>query len=168
MDIPKFLIKYSSLCWILMIFLSCEEDFQDFPIISYNPCDIEEVSINLNIITDFECQSNFILDNVETVRNPSETPLNTSNFVGLYTDTQEPTDFIEIDYGSPIDLSTNTVFKIKVKTEISGELRVMMDGGTSEAVIQSQNVNGDNGWGIYIFDFIWIWVVYYLNFIVNS
>ena len=153
MDIPKFLIKYSSLCWILMIFLSCEEDFQDFPIISYNPCDIEDVSINLNIITDFECQSNFILDNVETVRNPSETPLNTSNFVGLYTDTHEPTDFIEIDYESPIDLSTNTVFKIKVKTEISGELRVMMDGGTSEAVIQSQNVNGDNGWGIYIFDF---------------
>ena len=30
-----------------------------------------------------------------------------------------------------------------------------MDGGTSEAVIQSQNVNGDNGWGIYIFDFSW-------------
>ena len=81
--------------------------------------------------------------------------MNTSNFVGLYTDTQEPTDFIEIDYGSPIDLSTNTVFKIKVKIEISGELRVMMDGGTSEAVIQSQNVNGDNGWGIYIFDFSW-------------
>ena len=65
-------------------------------------------------------------------------------------------DFIEIDYGSPIDLSTNTVFKIKVKTEISGELRVMMDGGSSEPVVQSQNVNGDNGWGIYIFDFSWV------------
>ena len=138
-----------------MIFLSCEEDFQDFPLISYNPCDIEDVSINPNFITDFECQANFILDNVETLRNPSETPLNTSNFVGLYTDTQEPTDFIEIDYGSPIDLSTNTVFKIKVKTEISGELRVMMDGGSSEPVIQSKNVNGDNGWSIYIFDFSW-------------
>ena len=155
MDNLNFFLKYSLLFLILMIFLSCEEDFQDFPTISYNPCEIEDVSINPNFITDFECQSNFILNNVETVRNPSETPLNTSNFVGLYTDTQEPTDFIEIDYGSPIDLSTNTVFKIKVKTEISGELRVMLDGGSSEAVIQSQNVHGDNGWGIYIFDFSW-------------
>ena len=149
----NFPLKHSLLFLILIISLSCEEDFQDFPTISYNPCEIENVSINPNFITDFECQANFILDNVETVRNPSETPLNNSNFVGLFTDTQEPTDFIEIDYGSPIDLSTNTVFKIKVKTEISGELRVMMDGGSSEPVIQSQNINGNNGWGIYIFDF---------------
>lgn len=149
----NFPLKHSLLFLILIISLSCEEDFQDFPTISYNPCEIENVSINPNFISDFECQANFILDNVETVRNPSETPLNSSNFVGLYTDTQEPTDFIEIDYGSPIDLSTNTVFKIKVKTEISGELRVMMDGGSSEPVIQSQNINGNNGWGIYIFDF---------------
>ena len=112
MDILNFFLRHSLLFLILMIFLSCEEDFQDFPVISYNPCEIDDVSINPNFITDFECQSNFILDNVEIVRNPSETPLNTSNFVGLYTDTQEPTDFIEIDYGSPIDLSTNTVFKI--------------------------------------------------------
>ena len=151
----NFLTKYFLFFFFLMIFSSCEEDFQDFPTINYNTCDTEDVSINPNFITDFECQANFILNDVETVRNPSETPLNTSNFVGLYTDTQEATDFIEIDYGSTIDLSTNTVFKIKVKTEISGELRVMMDGGSSEPVIQSQNVNGDNGWGIYIFDFSW-------------
>ena len=155
MNSLNFSLKSSLLFLILIIFLSCEDDFQDFPVISYNPCDLEGVIINPDIITDFECQSNFILDNVETVRNPSENPLNTSNFVGLYTDTQEPTDFIEIDYGSSIDLSTNTVFKIKVKTEISGELRVMMDGGLSEPVVQSQNVNGDNAWGIYIFDFSW-------------
>ena len=85
MDNLNFFLKYSLLFLILMIFLSCEEDFQDFPTISYNPCEIEDVSINPNFITDFECQSNFILNNVETVRNPSETPLNTSNFVGLYT-----------------------------------------------------------------------------------
>ena len=151
----NFLTKYFLFFFFLMIFSSCEEDFQDFPTINYTTCDTEDVSINPNFITDFECQANFILNDVETVRNPSETPLNTSNFVGLYTDTQEATDFIEIDYGSTIDLSTNTVFKIKVKTEISGELRVMMDGGSSEPVIQSQNVNGDNGWGIYIFDFSW-------------
>ena len=135
--------------------MACEEDFQDFPEISYNPCDLEDVSIIPNIITDFECQTNFVLENIETVRNPSETPLNLSKFVGLYTDTSEPTDFIEINYGAPIDLSTNTVFKIKVKTEFSGELRVMLDGGFSEPVIQSQNINGDNGWDIYSFDFSW-------------
>ena len=109
----KFFLKYSLLFLILMIFLSCEEDFQDFPTISYNPCEIEDVIINPNFITDFECQSNFILNNVETVRNPSETPLNTSNFVGLYTDTQQPTDFIEIDYGSPIDYQQIPFLKLK-------------------------------------------------------
>ena len=51
MDNLNFFLKYSLLFLILMIFLSCEEDFQDFPTISYNPCEIEDVSINPNFIT---------------------------------------------------------------------------------------------------------------------
>ena len=46
-------------------------------------------------------------------------------------------------------------FKIKVKTEVSGELRVMLDGGTSTPVYISENIVGDNGWTIYSFDFSW-------------
>ena len=54
MDNLNFFLKHSLLFLILMIFLSCEEDFQDFPTISYNPCEIEGISINPNFITDFE------------------------------------------------------------------------------------------------------------------
>ena len=149
----NFYIKTCAVFFILLIQLSCEDEFQSFPNIIYSPCQDSNVLTDPYIISDFECQANFSLDNVETQRNPSETPLNTSKFVGMYTDTQGPIDFIEIDYGVPIDLSNNTVFKIKVKTEISGELRVMLDGGSSENVYISQNVEGDNGWAIYSFDF---------------
>ena len=73
----------------------------------------------------------------------------------MYTDTSNPTDFIGIDIDGAIDLSKNSVFKIKVKTEISGELRVMLDGGASNPVFISKDVEGNNGWAIYSFDFSW-------------
>ena len=140
---------------MLLICVSCEDKFKNFPIINYSPCDDNSVIIDPNIISDFECQSNYAMNQVQSVRNPSETPLNSSKFVGMYKDTSSPTDFILIDIGGKIDLSRNSVFKIKVKTEISGELRVMLDGGTSNPVFISKDVEGDNGWVIYSFDFSW-------------
>ena len=139
----------------IIICISCEDKFKSFPLINYTPCEENDVVFNPNIITDFECQSNFILNNVEPVRNPSESPFNTSKFVGKYIDTPGPHDFISINFDSAIDLSENTVFKIKIKTEISGELRVMLDGGDSPPVFISKTIDGDNGWGIYNFDFSW-------------
>ena len=153
----KLILNLSYFTTILSVFIciSCEDEFKSFPIINYSPCEDTNVIIDTNIINDFECQSNFAINEVESVRNPAETPLNSSKFVGIYTDTFNPTDFIAIDFDSTIDLSKNSVFKIKVKTEISGELRVMLDGGTSNPVFISKEIDGDNGWSIYSFDFSW-------------
>ncbi len=148
-------LNHFSIFLVLLICVSCEDEFKRFPIINYSPCEDNSVIIDQNIISDFECQSNYAINEVESVRNPSETPLNSSKFVGMYTDTSGPTDFILIDIDDTIDLSKNSVFKIKVKTEISGELRVMLDGGTSNPVFISKDVEGDNGWVIYSFDFSW-------------
>ena len=150
-----YFLNYSTVLLILLIFVSCEDEFNHFPVINYSPCDDSNVIINPNIISDFECQSNFFLNDVVSLRNPTETPLNSSKFVGMYTDTSNPTDFIGIDIDGAIDLSKNSVFKIKVKTEISGELRVMLDGGASNPVFISKDVEGNNGWAIYSFDFSW-------------
>ena len=148
-------LNHFAIFFVILICLSCEDKFKSFPIINYNPCEDNSVIIDPNIISDFECQSNYTINEVELVRNPSETPLNSSKFVGIYTDTSSPTDFILVDIDGAIDLSKNSVFKIKVKTEISGELRVMLDGGTSNPVFISKDVEGDNGWAIYNFDFSW-------------
>ena len=150
-----YFLNYSTVLLTLLIFVSCEDEFNNFPVINYSPCDDSNVIINPNIISDFECQSNFFLNDVVSLRNPTETPLNSSKFVGMYTDTSNPTDFIGIDIDDAIDLSKNSVFKIKVKTEISGELRVMLDGGASNPVFISKDVEGNNGWAIYSFDFSW-------------
>ena len=139
----------------LIICMSCEDEFKSYPTINYLPCEDNNVLTDPNIISDFECQSNFIFENVQTIRNPSETPLNNSKFVGIYSYTSNSNDFIEINYGYPINLSNKSVFKIKVKTEISGELRVMLDGGNSAPVYISKSIVGDNGWAIYSFDFSW-------------
>ena len=148
-------LNHFAISLLILICTSCEDEFKSFPIINYSPCEDNSVIIDPNIISDFECQSNYAINEVELVRNPSETPLNSSKFVGIYTDTSNPTDFILVDIDGAIDLSKNSVFKIKVKTEISGELRVMLDGGTSNPVFISKDVEGDNGWAISSFDFSW-------------
>ena len=65
----------------LLIFISCEDEFNSFPTINYSPCEDTNVVLDPYIITDFECQANFSLDNVQTIRNPYETPLNNSKFI---------------------------------------------------------------------------------------
>jgi len=99
--------------------MSCEDEFKSYPTINYLPCEDNNVVTDPNIISDFECQANFIFENVQTIRNPSETPLNNSKFVGIYSYTSNSNDFIEINYGYPINLSNKSVFKIKVKTSNS-------------------------------------------------
>ena len=97
-------LNHFAILLVLLICLSCEDEFKNFPIINYSLCEDSSVIIDLNIISDFECQSNYAINEVESVRNPSETPLNPSKFVGIYTDTSSPTDFIGIDIDGAIDL----------------------------------------------------------------
>ena len=150
-----FCIKNFTTILTLLICISCEDEFKSFPNVNYIPCEDNNVVTDPNIINDFECQANFTLNNVQTIRNPSETPINDSKFVGVYSHDSDSNDYIDIDFNNPIDLSTHTIFKIKVKTEISGELRVMLEGGTSDPVFMSKNIDGNNGWEIHSFDFSW-------------
>jgi hypothetical protein len=139
---------------LLVVGLSCEKDaFDTYPTITYVACDDTNVTVNSNILSDFECQANVAFTGVETLRNPSETPTNTSKFVGKLIDGSGALNNIEIDYGVPIDLSTHTVFKLKLKTEVSGTLLVRLEGGTSDPVEKNAAVSGDNGWAEYVFDF---------------
>ena len=146
---------YRCVCILLLLVvgLSCEDEFPKYSTITYVACDDTNVIVDSNILSDFECQANIKFEGVETLRNPSETPTNTSKFVGKLIDGPGALDNIEIDYGAPIDLSTHTVFKLKLKTEVSGNLLVRLEGGTSDLAEISAAVSGDNGWAEYVFDF---------------
>ena len=131
----------------------CEDELKEFDTISYAPCEDTNVVKDTNIISDFECQANVELTGVETVRNPAEIQINKSKFVGRYVDGAEAWDNLLIDYGTAINLATHGVFKIKVRTQISGTLLVKLEGGTSTPVEKSNIVEGNNGWAEHAFNF---------------
>ena len=82
----KKLISYMNhfaISLLILICTSCEDEFKSFPIINYSPCEDNSVIIDPNIISDFECQSNYAINEVELVRNPSETPLNKTNALSM-------------------------------------------------------------------------------------
>ena len=145
----------SKICTLLfMVFLaSCEEESAKFETIAYVPCEDASVVKNNNIISDFECQANVELTGVEQVRNPAEIQINKSKFVGKIIDASGAWDALVIDYGEPIDLSTHGLFKIKVRTEVTGILKVKLEGGTSTPIEKDNNVEGDNSWKEYKFNF---------------
>lgn len=145
----------SKLCMLLFLVLiiSCEEDLQQFPTVSYLPCTDDNVTIDNNIISDFECQTNMVLTGVELVRNPTEIQINKSKFAGKIIDGPEAWDALVIDYGGLIDLSTHGLFKIKVKTEVGGILKAKLEGGTSTPIEKDNVIAGDNGWVEYAFNF---------------
>ena len=138
---------------LIVILSSCEDKFQAFPAITYTQCEQTNVVVNPNIISDFECQANIELKNVETLRNPAEIQINKSRFVGKFIDGSEAWDNLLIDYGKAIDLSTNGVFKLKIRTEVTGTILVKLEGGTSAPIEKSNIVAGDNGWAEYAFNF---------------
>ncbi|NLP58943.1 hypothetical protein [Lutibacter sp. B1] len=137
---------------IFLTFSSCDDDLPNYPFIASIPCDNPDVVADPNIINDFECQNNVVLSGVEQVLNPDESGINTSRFVGKYTDPTAPWDALIIDYGAPIDLSIYNTFKIKIKTNITGVLIVKLEGGTSPAKELSKNITSSN-WTEYTFDF---------------
>lgn len=117
------------------------------------PCEDASVVKDNNIISDFECQANVELTGVEQVRNTAEIQINKSKFVGKTIDAPGAWDALIIDYGSPIDLSPHGVFKMKVRTEVTGNLLVKLEGGTSTPMEKSNTVVGDNSWKEYELNF---------------
>ena len=153
MKTTKFYLNAFMLLIMLIFFTSCEDELNKYPTIAYAPCEDTNVTIDTNIISDFECQANVDLTGVESVRNPAEIQINTSKFVGKYIDGTGAWDALIIDYGAPIDLSTYNTFKLKIRTAIAGTLIVKLEGGTSTPSEKTANVTGNNGWAEYSFDF---------------
>ncbi len=159
----KFYRRSFILLLSILVSISCEDEFAKYPTISYLPCENSNVIKNSNILSDFECQSNIVFQGVETVRNPAEISIDKSKFVGKLIDGTGALDSsIVVDYGKPMNLSTHTVFKLKVRTGVSGKLLVRLEGGTSEPVEMEpkllvpggvSGVFGDNNWHEYVFDF---------------
>ncbi len=153
MKTTKFYLNACMLLIILVLSSSCEDEFDQYSTIAYVPCENTNVTIDTNILSDFECQTNVTLPDVETVRNPAEIQINKTKFVGKYIDGTGAWDALIIDYGTPIDLSTHAIFKFKVRTEIAGTLIVKLEGGTSAPNEKTADIVGDNGWTEYSFDF---------------
>ena len=138
---------------VMVLLTSCTEEERSFPFIASIPCEDINVVIDPNIINDFNCQTNKTLPDVEAVLNPDESGVNTSRFVGKYIDPTGPWDALIIDYGGPIDLSTNNTFKIKVKTSVAGILKAKLEGGTSNGIEVDANITNTQNWVEYSFDF---------------
>ncbi len=154
METFKFNFKSLVLALVVVLsFSSCNEEINTYKYVESVPCDNPDVVVLPNIITDFECQANVDLDNVETVFNPDWSGINKSRFVGKYIDPAAPWDALIIDYGVPIDLSTFNTFKIKVKTHVEGVLKVKLEGGSSTPIEIDNNITNTSDWVEYSFDF---------------
>jgi len=151
MNISK-IYKLGFLLSVLAVSISCEDDLQEFELLTATPCDETDVIVNPLIISDFECQANIDIENITTVRNPTETGINTSPFVGLYTDGADSTNGITINYGA-INLIENALFKFKVNADVTGPLVVQLQGGTSSPVELSSTVFGGDAWSEQELDF---------------
>lgn len=124
---------------------------------SIDPC--ENAVPDLRIVNDFDCQQNYFLgDNpsqtsAPVVDNPIPSPANPSENVGLYTDDgTNGFDHLVIDFGGAIDLSMNSVLRIKVNTAVQGPLKVRLDGGTT-AYERTATITAINQWVDYTFNF---------------
>ena len=111
------------------------------------------------ILTDFECDipshpfTGGVM--VNTIANPFLGGANTSASVGEATDNgTEPFDAIIVDYGSPIDLTTNPIFHITVYTELTTPIPFVakVEGGTTPLEI-STTIDVSDQWMEFTFDF---------------
>lgn len=116
-----------------------------------DPC--AGVSPNLSIINDFDCQQNQDVPEVEIMATPNKSEINNSKFSGKYIDETGPWDAVIIDFGAPIDLSVNNVFKIKVHAPVTGILKVKLEGGTSSPIEKDAQITDTGEWIEYSYDF---------------
>ncbi len=106
------------------------------------------------IITDFECTtpSHPITGALVIVSNPDQGGINISTNVGEYTDNgMDGFDALVINYGAAIDLSTNSVLKIKFYSPISVQILAKLQGGTQQEIYS--DFSAVNIWQEFSFDF---------------
>lgn len=106
------------------------------------------------IITNFECSppSQTITGALTTIANPVSGGINTSANVGEYTDDgTQGFDALVIDYGTAIDLSTNSVLKLKLYAPTSVQILAKLEGGTAVEIFS--DFSAVNTWQEFQFDF---------------
>ncbi|MGV8945432.1 MAG: hypothetical protein ACOH1N_03300 [Lutibacter sp.] len=118
---------------------------------SSNPC--AGVAKDKTIINDFDCQQNYNIPEVELTATPNKNTINGSKFAGKYIDETGAWDAVIIDFGAPIDLTTNNLFKIKVLSPVEGILKAKLEGGTSGGKEVDANITKTGEWVEYAFDF---------------
>ena len=107
------------------------------------------------VITNFECSapSHPITGALVTIPNPAQTGINTSLNVGQYTDNNtDGFDALTVQYPTAIDLSTNSLLKIKFYSPISVQILAKLEGGTNTPDKYSP-FSAVNTWQEFTFDF---------------
>ena len=117
--------------------------------------DCIEVSVNSQIIDDFECQRNgeytFTHGVLEILKNPDISGANTSNKVGKYTRSDFKTnDVIVYEFDEPLDLADNEVLSIKIWSSFSKDVLISLqdsDGGNGpNSFDQTISLPGNSSW----------------------
>ncbi|WP_194766032.1 hypothetical protein [Tamlana sp. I1] len=148
------LYRVAFLILVFSLFYTCERDLKTYDLISYERCESDNVTVNPFVVTDFECQSNIEISGVSVIRNPSETGVNTSRFVGEYIDGASATDALTINFDNGLDLTTNALFKFKVKTKTTGTLQIQLKGGSSSDLNFDIIITGNETWVEYELDLV--------------
>lgn len=145
---------FYSFCLVIILLWnsSCENEVQTFPTITFVPCDRDDVVEDPNIVTDFECQANIISQDIEVVRNPFEVGINTSKFVGKYVDATAASSSLSFDFPT-INLETNGVFKGTIRSSVAANVEVVLSGTAVDSISSSVQLNGNNTWEVYEFNF---------------
>lgn len=117
--------------------------------------DCIEVSVNNQIIDDFECQRNgeytFTHGVLEILKNPDISGANISNKVGKYTRSDFKTnDVIIYEFDEPLDLADNEVLSIKIWSSFSKDVLISLqdsDGGNGpNSFDQTISLPGNSSW----------------------
>jgi hypothetical protein len=116
-----------------------------------DPC--ANISEDLSIINDFDCQQNINIPNVTKVVNSYSSDSNSSTFIGQYIDETATSDSFIIDYQNAIDLSINNIFTLDVYTTLASSFKVKLKGGTSPEVELEQQITTTGEWVEYEFNF---------------
>lgn len=115
------------------------------------PC--VDVPVDLDVLSDFECQQNQSIPGTEVVNNPDLSAVNSSIPVGQYIDPAGEWDALIINFGSSIDLANRNQLSIKVMAPVAGVLKAKLQGGTSAGIERDLYVTAIDQWVEYTYDF---------------
>ena len=120
-----------------------------------DPC--ADVEPDPTILDDFECQrnANYTVgsDQLNAIPNPDITNANSTARVGEFRDGPGAFEALVIDFGEPVDLSTNNQLSVQVWSPGIVPLLFKWEGGSGSNVERFVDVSATNEWVTYNVDF---------------